>query len=297
MRRLIVNADDFGLTDGIDRAVLELHRAGALHSATLMAAGPRFAEAVELAKRTRGLGVGCHVVLVDGEPVAEPESIPTLLARPTDGRPKFRATLGAFVRDLMVGRIARDEMEREAAAQIARLEQAGLNVTHIDTHKHTHMFPAVLDAVTRAAGRCGVCAVRNPFEPGWSLAATPRSGLLRRMQVRALGSFRQHFLRTASERGLATTDGAVGVLATGTLDEATLRAIVNRMPAGTWELVCHPAYVDQELRQTRTRLKESRAVELAALLRLPEILGETSPIHFGALGNPLRRNGGPCIES
>jgi len=279
VRRLIVNADDFGLTAGINRAVAGLHDAGALSSATLMASSPRFQEAVQLARTRPSLGVGCHVVLVDGAPIAEPAAIPTLLAGS-----RFHLTLGAFVRELMLGRIARADIEREAAAQIRRLQQSGIPVTHVDTHKHTHMFPAVLDAVTRAALANGVHAIRNPFEPAWSAAATPAASPLRRVQVGLLGGFRGHFQRLVRERELATTDGCLGVLATGTLDRAALAAILGRIPDGTWELVCHPAEMDEELRATRTRLQESRAVELAAFNSLPEILArQIQQIHFGQL--------------
>lgn len=285
MRRLIVNADDFGLTRGINRAVVDLHQQGALSSATLMAAAPRFAEAVEMAQQHPKLGVGCHVVLVDGTPVADPALIPTLVAAATANHPPaFRPVLGAFVRDLSLGRIQPEHIEREAAAQISRLQQAGISVTHVDTHKHTHMFPAVLDGVLRAAAACGVRAVRNPFEPAWSLAATPKSGFVRKLQVRCLNSFRRNFWRQVRERGFSTTDGCIGVLATGTLDEAALGSILRAMPKGTWELVCHPAYMDEELRGTRTRLKDSRIVESRALESLPSILADDiEQIEFGQL--------------
>lgn len=280
VRRLIVNADDFGLTVGINRAVVDLHAAGAVGSTTLMAAGPRFAEAAALANKRASLGVGCHVVLVDGTPVADPDSVRTLLAN----RSTFRPGLGAFVRDLMLGRIARVEMEREATAQIRRLQQAGVQVTHVDTHKHTHIFPAVLDAVTRAALACGVHAIRNPFEPAWSAAATANAAPLRRLQVALLGGFRGHFLRLVREREISTTDGCLGVLATGSLDAATLAATLSRMPEGIWELVCHPAVMDDELRATRTRLKESRVVEFNALMALPGILPrDVERIDFGRM--------------
>jgi predicted glycoside hydrolase/deacetylase ChbG (UPF0249 family) len=286
---LIVNADDFGLTCGVNRAVVDLHRAGALTSATLMAASPRFDEAVALAAQEATLGVGCHIVLVDGSPVADPASITGLLAspRPTEAAAKFRLTLGEFVRDLALGRIRSAEIEREATAQIRRLQRAGIAVTHIDTHKHTHIFPTVLDPVLRAAAACGIRAIRNPFEPAWCERATPGASVTRRLQVRALSGFRGNFLRRVRERGLATTDGCLGVLATGTLNDATLQSILHSMREGTWELVCHPAYVDDELRGTRTRLKESRAVELLALRSLPDIPmqldGGVALAHFGQL--------------
>ncbi len=276
-----MNADDFGLTDGINRAVADLHRSRALTSATLMAAAPRFSEAVALARPLASLGVGCHVVLVDGLPVSDPTAIPSLV----DGGERFRPTLGGFVRDLYLGRIHRADIEREASAQIQKLQRAGIHVTHIDTHKHTHMFPAVLDAVTRAANHCGVRAIRNPFEPAWSVAATPEAGTTRRIQVQLLRRFLRGFRRVVEQRQLATTDGCVGVLATGSLDQATLASLLHRLPEGTWELVCHPAYLDDELRATRSRLQDSREIERNALLTLPERLANENiqAAHFGQI--------------
>ena len=289
VRRLIVNADDFGLTDGINRAIIQLHQVGALHSTTLMAAALHFPEAVKMSRLQSSLGVGCHIVLVDGSPVANPAAIPTLLSSRRDrgGEARFRSTLGEFVRDLYLGRIDRAHIEQEAIAQILRLRQAGIAVTHLDTHKHTHMFPPVLDAVMRAAKACDIHAIRNPFEPLWSVAATPNAGMVRTWQVRLLGNLRRHFLRRAREREFATTDGCLGVAATGTLDETTLHALLDRLPEGTWELVCHPACLDAELLATRTRLQQSRQAELNALQTLPAMLADSgSPIetiHFGQL--------------
>jgi predicted glycoside hydrolase/deacetylase ChbG (UPF0249 family) len=180
--------------------------------------------------------------------------------------PAFRATLGHFVRDLALGRIDPRHIEREAMAQVRHLQTGGLTLTHIDTHKHTHIFPRVLAPVLRAAQECGVRCVRAPFEPEWSVRATPRAGVLRRMEVRLLRRLRKHFLLQVRAAGMATTDGCLGIAATGTLDAGTVRAILDQMPEGTWELLCHPAYVDAGLRAAHTRLVESREEELRALL-------------------------------
>lgn len=283
MRRLIVNADDFGLTDGVNRAVAELYSNGALTSATLMAASPRFDDAVALARENPSLGVGCHIVLVDGIPISDPATIPSLLERPRAAT--FRSSLGKFAVDLFMGRIRAIDIEREATAQILRLQQAEIAVTHVDTHKHAHMFPAVLDAVMHAAESCGIRAIRNPFEPAWSRRATHTAEFTRRLQVWILRAFYRNFLRQVSTRGFSTTHGSLGVLATGTLDEKTLRSILRGLPEGTWELVCHPGYLDDELRATRTRLQESRVAELAALRSIPEILAEMNDsverVNFG----------------
>ncbi len=283
-----MNADDFGLTDGINRAVRDLHQLGALTSTTLMAAAPHFHEAVEVSQQQKSLGVGCHIVLVDGAPVANPTAIPTLLSTSSKrgDEPRFRTTLGEFVRDLYLGRIDSAHIEREAVAQILRLQQAGVAVTHVDTHKHTHMFPRILKCVMRAAQACNIRTIRNPFEPAWSVAATPGAGLVRAWQVRLLGTLRHSFWELIRQREFITTQGCVGVAATGTLNDATLRALLDGLPDGTFELVCHPAYMDDELAATRTRLQESRQVELASLQRLPSILGGTGfhaeLINFGS---------------
>ncbi|HUZ05128.1 MAG TPA: ChbG/HpnK family deacetylase [Acidobacteriaceae bacterium] len=286
MRRLIVNADDFGLTPGVNKAVIELHQAGALTSTTLMASGASFQEAVELAKQNASLGVGCHIVLVDGMPISPPGTIATLLD-PDSHAPAFRSTLGRFVQDLFLGHIDTHHIQIEAAAQIRRLQGSGLTVTHIDTHKHTHMFPRVLEPVLRAALACGVRRVRTPYEPQWSVRATPGASIARRLQVQLLRTMRQTFLTCARDYGMIPTNGCLGVLATGTLDATTIQAILGHMPQGAWELVCHPGYVDTELHATRTRLVASRATEIQALQAVLSNAAAKFPdiarIHFGDL--------------
>jgi len=265
---LIVNADDFGLTPGINRSIAELHRAGVLSSATLMATGAFFDDAVTLAHANPALEVGCHILLVDGTPALPPEQISTLCP---NGQ-TFRPSLTRFVADLFAFRIRASEITAEATAQIRRLQTAGLRVSHIDTHKHTHLFSGILRPLLAAARACEVPAIRNPFEPAWALRATKGSSRFRRLAVTAFKSQRRAFQRAVHESGLATTSGTSGVLATGTLNiEETLRSLLAAIPNDnrqTWELVCHPGYPDSHLDQIRTRLRSSRAQEHAALLKL-----------------------------
>ena len=278
MKRLIVNADDFGLTPGVNRAIFELHHAGVLTSATLMAIGESFVEAAGVAREAKGFGVGCHVTLVDGQALVRNSP----LAAGAGGQ--LRPTLGSFVRDLLRGRMPEAAIEAEATAQIRRLQDAGVRVTHVDTHKHTHMFPGVYRPLLRAALACGVGAIRNPFEPEWSLRSTRNAGLVRRAEVRGLRALRKGFVAATRRAGVASTEGAIGVLATGTLDAATLRRFVDEMPAGTWELCCHPGYQDDRLKEVRTRLRQSRETEREALLQVLPAASEISLIHFGQLG-------------
>ena len=169
--RLIINADDFGLTRGVNRAVVELHQAGSLTSATLMATGAAFEDAVALTNANPALGVGCHITLTDGLPVSPPQSISTLLG--PDGK-RFRPSLVDFVQALVRGKISEEEVEREALAQVEKLRDAGIKVTHLDTHKHTHLFPAVTRPLLRVAERCGIGAIRNPFEESLESCSRPR---------------------------------------------------------------------------------------------------------------------------
>jgi predicted glycoside hydrolase/deacetylase ChbG (UPF0249 family) len=185
--------------------------------------------------------------------------------------------VGGFLGDLLRGRIREREIEAEAIAQIRRIQSSGLTVSHIDSHKHVHAFPRVLAPLLRAARQCGVPCVRNPFEPWWSLRATRPASTLRRMQVHAMRTQRRAFYKLTRRHGMKSADGSIGLLATGILDEPVLRSLLQAMPAGTWELVCHPGYIDQALQQAHTRLRASRETERGALLAvIPEAVSNGS---------------------
>ena len=275
MRRLIINADDFGLTAGVNRAIAEAYQRGIVTSTTLMANSGAFEAATAIARADNGgrFSVGCHVVLMDGGPLLSPDKVPTLLVPRNGATPRFRQSLNDFVIASFRHKLNPDEIEAEAAAQLNRLQQAGIQPSHFDTHKHAHMFPAVLRPLLRAARSRGVTAVRNPFGQVWPL---PLTSLLRTRQVwkrfaqlNVLRNFAGSFRREVETHGLRTTDGSLGVLATGVLDMKLFTAIVESVPEGTWEFVCHPGYNDAELDQVHTRLRQSREQELS-LLTSPE---------------------------
>ena len=279
-----MNADDFGIAPGVNRAILELHAAEVLTSATLMAQAAATEEAVKMALALPTLGVGCHIVLVDGTPVSDARKIPSLVDRRTGA---FRPTLGAFLKRLLTARIRSTEIEAEAAAQIALLQSFGLRLTHVDTHKHLHMFPSILRPVLRAAKAAGIHAVRNPFEPVWSLNATVDAPDLRRAEVVFLRRFESKFRRIVAEEGFTTTEGAVGVLATGTVNIAVVNALITAMPEGTFEFVSHPGYRDEQLARVNTRLLESREIERNALMAIRDYRG-IDLISFAGLSHPLK---------
>jgi predicted glycoside hydrolase/deacetylase ChbG (UPF0249 family) len=239
-----------------------------------MANAPASDHAIQLALANPSLGVGCHIVLVDGMPVLSPSEIPNLMRNSGD---TFRIALGRFVRDLYSpfstasSRIALgDEIEAEATAQIRRLQSRGLILTHVDTHKHTHMFPAVLRPVLRAARACGISRIRNPFDSTWSRRTAARVPLIRRAQVAAVSRLKARVLRIIAEHGFTTTEGALGLMITGSLNADSLRRTLDNMPEGTWELVTHPGYHDADLDSIRTRLKASREIERQALMSIKD---------------------------
>jgi predicted glycoside hydrolase/deacetylase ChbG (UPF0249 family) len=240
-------------------------------------------EAIHLALETPTLGIGCHLILVDGDPVLSSQEI-SRLANPNIGR--LQPSLGSFLSRLYSRPFIRkqllQEIEVEALAQIALLQSRGLRLTHIDTHKHTHMFPAVLRPVLRAARRAGITAVRNPYEPAWSVRATPNAPWLRKAQVQLLRTMETTFHRIVREEGFTTTQGAIGVLATGTLDASTVTSLLAAMPDGLWELVTHPGYNDPALAQVKTRLRASREIEMNALQNLNRA-ANLQLIHYGQL--------------
>ena len=263
MRRLIVNADDFGLTSGVNRAIIEGNRLGIVTSATLMANARATDAAIDLAKAQPSLKTGCHVVLIDGVPLTA--NLPTLAETPQ----RFRTSLKQFAMAAVRKQIAADEVQREAEAQVRKIQSRGIALTHVDSHKHTHMFPHILRPLLRAANACGIRAVRNPFEPFrcWPTGMVLGSpGLwLRSAGVMAFQMFAAEFRRALKDEGMVSTDGTVGIAVTGMLDQEKLLRILEALPDGTWELVCHPGYSDSDLQAAGTRLTKSREIELSAL--------------------------------
>lgn len=242
--RLIINADDFGFTRDVNEGIVEAHRDGVLTATTLMANGDAFEHAVRLARETPALDVGCHLTLVQGRSVVDP-------AR----------ALPATVSELLRA-VARREigLYEEAAAQVRRILAAGIQPSHIDTHKHTHLLPRVLEAVARVAREFGIPWVRRPFDFG----VDRKARWTKRAVAFAMRAMSPGFAQALE--GLRTTDHFAGFQITGALDEDSLARVIETLPEGLTEFMCHPGRLGPELRAAATRLKETRELELAALL-------------------------------
>jgi hopanoid biosynthesis associated protein HpnK len=275
MRRLIINADDFGMTAGVNRAVTEAHAAGVVTSATMMANETATADAIGRASQSPRLSVGCHVVLVDGRPLSLPNRVPSLIGFHNGDGPHFRPGIAGLAMAALSTKVSEPEVHAEASTQIETLKKQGVNLSHIDCHMHSHILPVILRGVLQAARDHGIVAVRNPFEPAWSVSATRKGTSLRSwtrsLQVSILRALEQQFRSTVKEDGVKTPDGTIGIAVTGLLDRDLLVRLVSAMPDGTWELVTHPGYNDDDLTNATTDLKRSRAVELEVLTS-PETL-------------------------
>lgn len=223
MKRLIVNADDFGYTRDVNAGIVHGHRQGILNATTLMATGPAFDHAVALARENPSLDIGVHLVLVDAE-----------------GYPQTLARLTAAV---ALGRIP---IYERLAGQVRKILDAGIRPTHLDTHKHTHLLPQVLEAVARIAHQFNIPWVRR-------LVPAPVPFLQAMGQARLI------------RRGCRTTDYFEGFEMTGRFQADDLARLIRRLPNGLTEFMCHPGFCGEELRAAKTRLKASRQIELDAL--------------------------------
>jgi chitin disaccharide deacetylase len=244
VRTLIVNADDFGFTRDVNEGIIEAHRHGILTSTTLMAGGCAFEDAVRLARENPSLDIGCHLVLV--------------------GAPPFPATVAKLIQAVALKRI---RIHDELAAQVRRILERGLTPTHLDTHKHTHLLPSVLEAVARISEEFGIPWVRRPFDfplqPGGI-------GWKKRAISRMFGVVRSRFERVLRTHGCRFTEHFAGFQMTGNYDAAALVSLIRALPDGSTEFMCHPGRCGEELRAARTRLRESRERELRALTA-PEV--------------------------
>ena len=266
MKQLILNADDFGMTLGVNEGIIRAHREGILTSATLMANGEAFDDAVESARANKELGVGCHLVLVGGKCVATKDSVASLV----DAGGNLPDSLPLFVAKISSGIIRIEEIERELRAQIGRVRAAGIEPTHLDTHKHTHAHPRVMEALGKVAKECGIARVRKPIEnlrDSWETSQAGGQGVS--MQILAAGAVRAiapQFTAISRRYGLLSPDHFLGLAMTGQLGPTVLRGVIGTVVDGTTEIMLHPGICDADLARSGSRLQKQREDELQGLL-------------------------------
>jgi predicted glycoside hydrolase/deacetylase ChbG (UPF0249 family) len=268
LKNLIVNADDLGWTEGINRGIADAHRRGLVTSASLLANGLAFDSGLAVIRNQTNLGVGVHLNLSDGAPTAAASSVPGLLnkAGNLEGGPES-LLLRIAARNLPL-----DEVEREWDAQIAKVKGEGISPTHLDGHKHVHMLPGLFQLALRLARKHGIGAIRISHEESRLRSVLSSGGKLKTsvvlkqgIQARGLKILARDAREMAERAGISSTDYFCGIAQTGELTREGVQRLLETLPEGTTELMCHPGYVDDDLRQTRTRLQGSRQTELEIL--------------------------------
>ena len=220
--------------------------------------GRAFEDAVALARDFPALDVGLHLVLVEEQAVLPPEALPTLV----DKAGRLPATKGEFFKRALIGRISWNEVEREISAQIARFQQTGLKLSHLDSHQHLHMFPPVFRIVTRLTRGMDRVWIRNSAGPWRKL---PRVRPVRWFQRLGLNLVCLWARGLHNPPGLRMPDGMYGFEVAGSLTRSALKQILWEIPDGLYELSCHPGEGDKETREQYGHWGYQWASELEAL--------------------------------
>lgn len=276
LRYIIINADDFGRHAEINRAVEEGLVHGCLRSATVMPGGAAFAGAIDIARRHEELGLGVHFTLVDGHPILPPEEIPSLVGSEGDFLPDHTALLKRYLK----GGVNLEEVRRELAAQLQKIEATGVSLSHVDSHQHMHTLPGIIDIVLDLAARAGIRAVRTPRTP---LFAGAFGGLGQLVGRLGLSTLARLAACKAHRRGLLTPDHFAGIVAGEAVSEGELLHLIAHLPQGTTEVMMHPGMKNDVLQEDSGWQHDFEA-ELAAILspRVGEALrkAEVEPVNF-----------------
>lgn len=245
MKKLIINADDFGLHENINLGIIEGHTSGCITSTSIMPGAPAFEQAASLAADHPRLGVGIHLTLVGGRPVTKPESIKSLV----NSEGMLCDSYPLFLKKVCLGDICFEDVQRELAAQVKKTLAAGIRITHLDSHQHMHIVPGIFKVVLNIAREFKIRAMRIPAEPllfsGGFKAGAGR--IIGRSGLSMLSSLARVKARI---NGLAVPDSFYGMLAGGSMDERLLLNIIDSLPDGITEVMLHPGLDDVGLDET-----------------------------------------------
>ncbi|OGW12103.1 MAG: hypothetical protein A3G93_07150 [Nitrospinae bacterium RIFCSPLOWO2_12_FULL_45_22] len=240
VKRLIVTADDFGLTKGINQGIFEAFSKGIVTNTTLIVNGRAYDHALDLAKTNPGLPLGIHLTLMEERAVLSNKEIPTLVQKDSFLPRNYRQ----LILNLFSKKIRLPEIEAEFKAQIDKFLASGIKPTHIDSHQHIHMLPSIFNIVVKLAREYGVKNIRFPYEKrvvhkGYILSThNLNRAILKYICSKAKQKIKQN--------GIITTDYYYGFLRSGALSVKALKEILLALDYGTTELNCHPGYIDQE---------------------------------------------------
>jgi hopanoid biosynthesis associated protein HpnK len=238
VKRLIVTGDDFGLAVPVNQAIEEAHRSGILTAASLMVGAEATADAIARARRLPSLGVGLHVVLVEGRPLLPPAAVPDLV----DEHGEFSTHLvRAGVRFFFRSGVRR-QLRAEIRAQFEAFSATRLPLDHVNAHNHMHLHPSVLALIVEVGREFGLTAVRVPYEPLLASWAAARTGLGRRLLASAfLAPWIALLRRRLAKAGLKSNQFAFGLHDSGNMHAELVARFLQQLPEGVTEMYFHPA--------------------------------------------------------
>lgn len=233
MKKLIINADDFGLHEQVNEGIIKGHETGLITSTSIMPSGQAFDHAVQLARQNPRLGIGVHLTLVAERTLTEPRMVPSLV----DNEGKMPANYSKFLTSFVTGRVRLSEIRTELTAQVEQVRSQGVNITHLDSHQHLHVFPGIIDIVLDIARKFDIKAIRIPDEPYLFL----HQGAVARVMARNGLTFLARAARKkASNCGLVAPDHFFGMVSGGNMSEDSLAFIIEHLPEGVSEVMMHP---------------------------------------------------------
>jgi chitin disaccharide deacetylase len=238
MKHLIVTADDFGASVAVNAAVERAHRGGILTAASLMVSGNAVEDAIIRARHLPTLGVGLHLVLVDGRPVLPPRDVPDLI----DEHGRFRANMALAGANFFFRSTVRAQLAREIEAQFAAFHATGLALDHVNAHKHFHLHPTIAGLILTIGRRYGLAAARAPVEPIELLSRI--EPVPQTLAGRIAAPYARAMARRFRNAGLIVPDRVLGLAWSGQMTGARLRALIEQLPPGISEIYCHPATED-----------------------------------------------------
>jgi hopanoid biosynthesis associated protein HpnK len=265
MKKVIINADDFGLCRGVNEGIILAHQQGILTSATLMANAPGFEQAVDLARQNTRLGVGIHLNIIRGQPVALPEKVKSLLS----SKGYFLGSVYAFLRKLIFRKIELGEVEKEFRAQIEKVSASKLPISHLDSEKHMHTIPALFKIVLKLGKEYGIPRMRYINEYCLSF----RLGQCFKSIAISLSCF--FMKKRIREHGIIAPDRFYGICQSGRMSALQLKKILMKLESGASEIMVHPGFMTEELIELEKKfgsyyINNRREGELKALME-PEL--------------------------
>jgi predicted glycoside hydrolase/deacetylase ChbG (UPF0249 family) len=269
MKKVIINADDFGLVQGVNEGILKAHQEGILTSATLLANMPGFDQAVDMARANPELGVGVHLNILRGQPLSQPQKVGSLLSREL----RFIPSVPNLLYRMTLRRVIFDEVEREFRAQVEKVLNAGIEPSHIDSEKHIHLIWPLFRIVLKLAKEYKINKVR--FIQEFCISARPGQ-MFKSMFISLSSTFMK---KKMIQEGIHSSDRFYGVCDSGRVSGVKLQKVLQRAKEGVTEIMVHPGFLTQEMIELEKQIgpyyiNKYREKELNALLdeRLPEVI-------------------------